>query len=184
MSNDVVIYHCWNHLQDLFMHSKAPLWVFPAVVFCTPRSVVLCEALGEVHGDSHRIAALCPVSSLSFNLAGAIFVSLNSAGDVFTSPAAAMTYYKRFSKISKLLASTGLWPQLSTPFFNNTIFAPRNSVLQAAESRLKGLGEEGLTNALKYHVVPGDRSIPRGFVAGQVYATLLTGSGLSIKYNE
>eukprot|EP00775_Hariotina_reticulata_P002667 gene2667-2967_t len=105
-------------------------------------------------------------------------------GDVFTSPVAAMTYYRRFSSLLKLLSSTGLWSQLSTPFFNNTIFAPRNSVLKAAESSIKELGEEGLIDVLKYHVVQGYRPIPRGFVAGQVYATLLKGSGLSVKYNE
>ncbi|KAF8056258.1 hypothetical protein HT031_006446 [Scenedesmus sp. PABB004] len=111
---------------------------------------------------------------------GASRVLLN--GDVFTSPAAFLTFYPRFSALAALTKRVGLWPTLQRSDLDRTLFAPSNAALRADGGAAAAAEAGGLSALLRYHVVQGSRRVPYGFKAGVAVPTLLAGNTLSLRY--
>lgn len=104
-------------------------------------------------------------------------------GDVFTSPAAALSYYKRFSRLLALLNDAGMAAALPEGGgFNATLLAPRNAVLQAAAPQLARLPAGGIADVLRLHVIRGYHAVPTGLAPHTPYATLLKGYTVSFDY--
>lgn len=98
------------------------------------------------------------------------------SGDVFLSAYNALSFYQSVSTLKGLVDRAGLKQTLSNPRLNATMFAPINRALNAS------LGTANLTNVLKYHLVPGARTIPSDWVSGKPVETLYKGHTLSVAY--
>lgn len=104
--------------------------------------------------------------------------SVLRSGDVFISAYDALTFYNVLSTLKGLVDKAGLKNMTMNPQMNATIFAPINSSFKGAPT----LDNATLTNVLKYHILPGARTIPSDFVSAKSVQTLYKGHTLSVKY--
>lgn len=100
------------------------------------------------------------------------------SGDVFINAYAALSFFPVVSTLKSLVDKAGLKQTFTNPKWNATLFAPINSAFTGAPT----LDNAALTNVLKYHVVPGARTIPMDWVSGKSVETLYKGHSLSVKY--
>eukprot|EP00877_Chromochloris_zofingiensis_P008425 jgi/Chrzof1/3836/Cz13g10170.t1 len=100
------------------------------------------------------------------------------SGDVFINAHDAMSFFPVLSTVKGLVAKASLKQMSLKPNMNETRFAPINSAFKGAPT----LDNATLTNVLKYHLVPGTRTIPLDWVFGKSVETLYKGHTLSVKF--
>lgn len=62
--------------------------------------------------------------------------------------------------------------------------AAADAALGAAAAYLNKLTPEQLKNVLRYHVIPGEYTLPADFTPGQLYQTGLKGHTVTLKYTQ
>eukprot|EP00775_Hariotina_reticulata_P003131 gene3131-3409_t len=88
----------------------------------------------------------------------------------------------KFSTLAKAAEVAKLSSALTAKDFDETIFIPTNDAFTAAGVKLDAPADK-IATVLKYHVVPGFKVIPTGFVAGEPVKTL-EGSTVTVTFKE
>eukprot|EP00877_Chromochloris_zofingiensis_P008423 jgi/Chrzof1/3834/Cz13g10150.t1 len=100
------------------------------------------------------------------------------SGDVFINAHEVLKFFPVLSTVKDLIGKAGLRQMTMKPQMNYTMFAPINSAFKGAPT----LDNATLANVLKYHTVPGIRTIPLDWVSGKSVETMYKGHTLSVKF--
>lgn len=104
------------------------------------------------------------------------------AGNYFNSTAAALRYNENWITTAGLARTNGLDTALDAMPGGVTLFVPNVRAWKPVEPRVRAAAAAVVADLLRYHALPGARSIPKDIRPGRA-ATLLTGHAVMLSVN-